>query len=62
MLTLNRKSIEDYYEKEWADVVSTNTLNILIEITCREYHLNKPQMPEFLNIYEKPKLKKLGEI
>lgn len=42
MKTVNRKSIEEFYEKEWSSLISSKTIKALIELTCKAYQLNQP--------------------
>ena len=62
MSTINRKQIEDYYEKEWDGLVSSKTQTLLIELTCQAYKLNQPQIPGFVKEKEPPKPQDLGKI
>ena len=60
MITINRKVVEEYYENEWGSMVSAKTLNLLIELTCRAYHLNQTQSLNYLK--EKQSVQNLGQI
>lgn len=62
MATINRKLIEDYYESEWKELVLGSTRNLLIELTCQAYKLNRPEIPEFAKEKELPKPQDLGQI
>lgn len=62
MITINRKLIEEYFDTEWGEIFSLKALNLLIELTCQEYHLNQPIIPEFAKSQEIQKAQKLGEI
>ena len=62
MATVTRKQIENYYESEWHDFVSLKTINLLIELTCKAYHLNQPLVPDFVKEKELPKPQNLGQI
>lgn len=62
MVTIARKQIEDYYDQEWSEVVSSKTLDLLIELTCQSYHLNKPIIPDFVKKNEVHKPQDLGKI
>jgi len=62
MRVVDRKTIENYFEKEWASLVSPDTTNTLIEITCKAYKLNKPEIPGFVKKTEPPKPQDLGKI
>lgn len=62
MAAINRKQIEDYYEIEWKEIVSQKTINLLIELTCQSYKLNKPQTPNFLRQNEPKRPHNLGQV
>lgn len=63
MLTINRKKIEGYYETEWQDIISPETLACLIELTCQTYQLNQPFItPCFIKEREPLRPKALGQI
>ena len=62
MLTVNRKLIEDYYEKEWSGILSKDTIEQLIEFTCQNYHLNLQIVPDFVRANEPKKPKKIGQL
>lgn len=62
MIPINRKLIEDYFDKEWGELFSHKALNLLIELTCQAYHLNQPIMPGNMKPKELPKIQKLGEL
>ena len=62
MITINRKVVEEYYENEWGSAVSAKTLNVLIELTCKAYHLNQPQVHGFVKEREHKILQNLGQI
>ena len=62
MITINRKVVEEYYENEWGSVVSAKTLNLLIELTCKAYHLNQPQGLEYMKEKHFSRLQNLGQI
>ena len=57
-----KKTIEDYYETEWSNQLSRNAVKILIELTCRTYHLNQPHVPSFVREKEVVKPSNLGKI
>ena len=59
---INRKLIEDYYESEWKEIASAGTRNLLIELTCQAYKLNKPEVPRFIKDKEPLKPQDLGQI
>ena len=59
---MNRKQIENYYESEWNDFVLPKTINLLVELTCKAYHLNQPPIPGFVKEKELPKPQNLGQI
>ena len=60
MITINRKVVEEYYEDEWASLVNAKTLNLLIELTCRAFHLNQPL--GYLKEKQLTELQNLGQI
>ena len=62
MITINRKVVEEYYENEWGSIVSAKTLNFLIELTCKAYHLNQSQAHEYIKEKHFSKLQNLGQI
>ena len=62
MITINRKKIEEYYESEWQDVISSKTLNCLIELTCQAYQLNQSVSPSHTIFREKLRPQALGQI
>jgi len=62
MVLINRKDIEDYYEKEWSNIVSPKTLELLIELTCRSYQLHSPPTPSFIKQDKQQKSSDLGKI
>ncbi len=62
MITVNRKTVEEYYENEWGSAVSAKTLNLLIELTCKAYHLNQSQALEYVKEKHFSKLQNLGQI
>ena len=62
MITISRKVVEEYYEDEWAFFVNAKTLNLLIELTCKAYHLNQPQSLSYLKEKQLTKLQNLGQI
>ena len=62
MITINRKVVEEYYENEWGSVVSAKTLNLLIELTCKAYHLNQTQSLSYLKEKQAASLQNLGQI
>ena len=62
MFTINRKAIEEYYENEWASLVNAKTLNALIELTCKAYHLNQTQSLSYLKEKQAASLQNLGQI
>lgn len=62
MFTVNRKLIEEYYEKEWSGILSKDTLEQLIELTCHNYHLNQQAVPNFAGANEPKKPKRIGEL
>jgi hypothetical protein len=62
MVYINRKQIDNYYEKEWADVVSKKTLDLLVELTCKAYHLNLPLAPGYISEKELIERQDLGKI
>ncbi len=62
MATINRKQIENYYESEWNELTSSKTINLLIELTCKAYHLNQPAIPGFVKEKEPPKPQNLGQV
>ncbi|OGI18664.1 MAG: hypothetical protein A3B68_01425 [Candidatus Melainabacteria bacterium RIFCSPHIGHO2_02_FULL_34_12] len=61
-MSINRKQIEDFYNYEWKDYVSFETLTSLIELTCKTYHLNQPAVPDFIKEKESAKFHDLGQI
>ena len=62
MITINRKIVEEYYGNEWGSVVSAKTLNLIIELTCKAYHLNQSQALEYTKEKQLSKLQNLGQI
>ena len=62
MVNINRKQIENYYELEWSELASPKTVNLLIELTCKAYHLNQPTVSGFGKEKEPPKPQNLGQI
>ncbi len=62
MISINRKVIEEYYEDEWASLVNAKTLNALIELTCKAFHLNQSQTFNYLKEKQLTKLQNLGQI
>ena len=62
MITINRKVVEEYYEGEWASLVNAKTLSVLIELTCKAYHLNQPQTHGFIKERQQERLQNLGQI
>ena len=62
MSTINRKVVEDYYESEWANLITSKTLDLLVELTCKAYHLNQPQSINYMREKEIPRLNRLGQI
>ena len=62
MAAINRKEIEKYYENEWAPLVNARTLNALIELTCKAYHLNQTQSLSYLKEKQSVNLQNLGQI
>lgn len=62
-MSYSRKEIEDYYKNEWVSKVSSDTLNLLIELTCKEFNLNKQGFtPNKEKDSSRPKPLDLGEI
>ena len=59
---MNRKLIEDYYEKEWSQIVSSKTIYTLIELTCQAYQLNQPPISNYIKEKELPRPQDLGQI
>ena len=49
MTTITRKVVEDYYREDWNEVFSRDTLDLLVELTCRSLKLNQPHTPGFIN-------------
>ncbi len=62
MATMTRKQVENYYEKEWSNFLSSGTVSLLVELTCQSYHLNQPQAQLFVRHREIPKPQALGKI
>jgi hypothetical protein len=62
MITINRKVVEEYYESEWDSAVSAKTLNVLIELTCKAYHLNQSQSHGFMKERQQEQFQNLGQI
>ena len=62
MTLVNRKLIEDYYQNEWREFVSPETIKLLSELTCQAYKLNQPPIPSFIKEQELPKPQNLGHI
>ena len=62
MITVNRKVVEEYYEDEWASFVNAKTLNLLIELTCKAYHLNQSQSLDYVKEKHFSRLQNLGQI
>ena len=62
MPTINRKTIEQYYEDEWSSLISSKTLNLLVELTCKAYHLNQPQPVTYMKQRPLEPLQNLGQI
>ena len=62
MITINRKVVEEYYEDEWASLVNAKTLNLFIDLSCKAYHLNQPQVPSRIKEKQLPELQNLGQI
>ncbi|OGI08614.1 MAG: hypothetical protein A3I68_01140 [Candidatus Melainabacteria bacterium RIFCSPLOWO2_02_FULL_35_15] len=62
MITINRKTVEEYYEDEWASFVNAKTLNLLIELTCKAYHLNQSPSLEYVKGKHFSRLQNLGQI
>lgn len=61
MVTISRKEIENFYEQEWAKVISLKAINVLVEVTCQSYHLNQPEVFGYIK-EEIPKPQDLGQI
>ena len=61
-MIVSRKQIENFYNEEWSELVSSKTISALIELTCQLYHLNKPQIPSFIKSGEMLKPQALGQI
>jgi hypothetical protein len=40
MSSVNRKLIEEYYQQDWAGVISSQGIETLIEATCKAFKLN----------------------
>lgn len=59
MSTVNRKNIEDYYQREWSNL-SPKSLEILIELTCKAYKLNLGT--DLSSSANKPKPHNLGQV
>ena len=59
---ITRKQVENYYEQEWTQIVSTSTVDLLIELTCQAYQLNHPPVQVFLGNKELQRPQKLGQI
>lgn len=63
LTNLTRQQIETYYKDEWNGLVSNQTLKVLSELTCKEYKLNQPDIPEnVVKESNKPKPLDLGEV
>jgi len=62
MVIPNRKIIEEFYEKEWREVISNKACNLLIELTCQAYQLNRPPIPQFVKEDKLSKPQDLGQI
>ncbi len=60
MSGINRKNIEDYFNNDWTGVLSSKSLEILTELTCKAYKLNLGTESPFNT--EKPKPHDLGKI
>ena len=62
MSNINKKQIEEYYNKEWSELISPKAIDFIIELTCKEFKLNKPFNVNFINIKNIPELQNLGVI
>lgn len=62
MVYVNRKQVDEYYEKEWAEFVSKKTLDLLTELACKAYHLNLPVVPSYISEKELIERQDLGKI
>ncbi|MBI2996097.1 MAG: hypothetical protein HYY52_05260 [Candidatus Melainabacteria bacterium] len=51
MISISRKVVEEFYEKEWQEMISEACRKFLIELTCKEYRLN--EMPKLSFTKEK---------
>lgn len=59
---MDRKTIENYFVENWSQLVSRESMDVLIELTCRAYKLNQPELPGFIKGEEPPKPQDLGKI
>ena len=59
MVTITKKQIEEYYEKEWKDIFSSKSIELLIEATDKAFQLGKV-IP--FKEKEPPRLQNLGQI
>ena len=59
---MTRKQIEDYYNVEWKENVSSETLSLLVELTCKEYKLHKPEVPDLNKNITPQRPHNLGQI
>ncbi len=39
-MSVNRKSIEEYFNEDWLGVLSPKSLEVLVEQTCKAFKLN----------------------
>lgn len=62
MFNITRKKIEEYFSNEWQNVVSSKSLNLLIELTCKAYKLNQPKNINSIRIQQIPAVQNLGVI
>lgn len=62
MISINRKIIEEYYNKEWQELISTESIKLLVELTCKSFNLNQSPKFSFYTLQEPPKIQALGQI
>ena len=62
MVGINKKLVEEYYKNEWNSVVDKKTIGLLIELTCKAYHLDQPQNFAYIKEKEISRGQNLGQI
>ncbi len=62
MSSLNRNQIESYYRDEWSELISLSATNILVEITCQQYHLGRSPKQTLASKQQEIKPQDLGQI